>query len=270
MSKLIFAGFNRLFKNKLFWICSATMLAIGLALPFVTDKDTKLERIFFVFTIIVGIFSAVFTGLFIGTEYGDGTMKNKLIIGHSRVSIYLSNLFICAVAGIFMQICFTLAICAVGIPRLGMPELKFSVLFFQYFISILSTVAFAAIYTMFGMLISTRSIGVVISILLAIFLTFFAVYCNSSLHEPAYFDSYSYSDSSGNTIHESESPNPHYLSGTKREIYQFIYDFQPMGQSLQLTTLEMTNLNRLPLYSIAIILLTTGGGLIFFRKKDIK
>lgn len=270
MNKLIHAGFGRLFKNKLFWLCSAIMVIVGLMIPLMTDADMGLERIFFAFTIIVGIFSAVFTGLFLGTEYGEGTMRNKLVIGHSRTSIYLSNLFISAISGIFMQLCFTLAMCAVGIPRLGAPKMEISVFLYLYFISILSTVAFAAIYTMLGMLISTRSMGVVVAILLSILLLFLGAVTNSRLHEPEYFDSYVYSDSTGNTVQEDKELNPNYLSGTKREMWQLAYDFQPMGQSLQLATLEIINLNRLPLYSFAVILLTTGVGVISFRKKDIK
>ena len=41
---------------------------------------------------IIGLFMAMFTSLFIGTEYDYGTIRNKIIVGHSRTSIYFSNL----------------------------------------------------------------------------------------------------------------------------------------------------------------------------------
>ena len=53
------------------------------------------------------------------------------------------------------------------------------------------------------------------------------------------------------------------------QIVQFVYDFIPGGQVIQCMLLEATNLPLLPLYSFIIILLTTGIGLLCFKKKDL-
>lgn len=270
MNKLLHAGFTRLFKNRLFWLCCAVLLAYGGLLPLITDADMPLSKVFFGYPIVVGILLATLAGLFLGAEYGEGTIRNKLVVGHKRYAIYLSNLIICTVAGILMQLCFTLAMCAVGIPRLGLPELAPSTMLYLYLISVLCTVSFAAIYTMLGMLISRRSGGVVVSILLAVLLVVFGAVCNSRLQEPEYYDAYTYTDSTGNSIEEGKALNSNYLTGAKREVYQFIYDAQPMGHALQLTTLELTRPERLPLYSLLVIVLTTGVGIVVFSKKDIK
>ena len=77
----------------------------------------------------------------------------------------------------------------------------------------------------------------------------------------------------GEGIHDDvhqETENPKYSDGTKREIVQFFYDVNPGGQAIQCSTMQPVNLTRLPIYSLAIIVLTTGAGVWIFKKKDLK
>ena len=48
------------------------------------------------------------------------------------------------------------------------------------------------------------------------------------------------------------------------------YDVNPGGQAIQCSTMQPVNLTRLPIYSLAIIVLTTGAGVWIFKKKDLK
>ena len=56
---------------------------------------------------------------FIGTEYSDGTIRNKIVVGHSRSTIYLANLLTCCFAGLIMCLCFILPTLAIRIPLFG-------------------------------------------------------------------------------------------------------------------------------------------------------
>lgn len=67
-----------------------------------------------------------------------------------------------------------------------------------------------------------------------------------------------------------EIPNPKYLEDKERNIVQFFYDFVPGGQVVQCMSLEAINTVRLPIYSLIIIILTTGAGVVFCKKKDLK
>ncbi|MDE7242937.1 MAG: hypothetical protein K2O18_03025, partial [Oscillospiraceae bacterium] len=64
-------------------------------------------------------------------------------------------------------------------------------------------------------------------------------------------------------------PNPRYLQGKKREIYEFLVDFLPTGQATEYMVMTAKPL-LLSLYSAVIFLLSSAGGVAFFRKKDIK
>lgn len=64
--------------------------------------------------------------------------------------------------------------------------------------------------------------------------------------------------------------NPNYLTGTKRQVYEFLQDFTPGGQALQIASMDTDAPGRLAVYDAAILLLSTSCGIIFFRRKDLK
>ena len=64
-------------------------------------------------------------------------------------------------------------------------------------------------------------------------------------------------------------PNPSYISGVKRQIYQFILDFTPGGQSILISSRDVSNPLLLAGYSIIISVVTTAAGLIKFNKMNL-
>ena len=97
MSRLLSAGLIRLKKSKLFWLFCGLMFALGLFFPASLylqaqkyNLATTIDQTFFSHVMYMGVISAVFVSLFIGTEYSDGAIRNKLMIGHSRISIYFA------------------------------------------------------------------------------------------------------------------------------------------------------------------------------------
>lgn len=113
-----------------------------------------------------------------------------------------------------------------------------------------------------------RYIIAVACILFSFGLLFAGAMCNRMLDAPKTIPAYSIGENGENTAQEME--NPKYLDGTKREIVQFIYDVNPGGQAIQCSTMQVVNLTRLPIYSLVIVILTTGAGVWIFKKKDLK
>ena len=102
------------------------MFIVGLAFPLLRYKDMKqsgyinnLDNGFFARALFIGIILAVFCSLFIGTEHNDGTIRNKIIVGQKRETIYLSNMVTCSIIAITMCIVFFVPYLSVGIPLLG-------------------------------------------------------------------------------------------------------------------------------------------------------
>ena len=61
----------------------------------------------------------------------------------------------------------------------------------------------------------------------------------------------------------------HMPSESVRPLLEFLYDFLPVGQELQISGIFI-HLYRLPVYSVICIALTTICGMAVFTKKDLK
>ena len=114
MRNLLSANFLRLRKSGIFWFLLLVLFAFGLltTLQRVIDQmqwkwNTRfyLTVDLFVYALFLGFGMAAFIPLFFGAEYSDGAIRNKLIIGHSRLSVYLSHLITSvAVAALFLSL----------------------------------------------------------------------------------------------------------------------------------------------------------------------
>lgn len=274
MSKLLSAGFIRLRKDKIFWIALIFMFGAGVFFPVMRYIDMQksgyinnIDNGFFACALFIGVVMAVFCSLFIGTEYSDGTIRNKVVIGQKRTSIYLSNLIICALVRVVMCAAFFIAYLCIGIPLLGFFEMDIKqVLLFTLAVFVLA-IAFASIFTLISMLNHNKAITAVVCILLAFLLLFAGAQFNKMLNEPETNMGLMMTD---NGQEYQEIPNPNYLEGGERKVVQFLYDFVPGGQALQCVSLEANNITVLPAYSLIIIVLTTGFGVFFFKKKELK
>lgn len=96
MLKLLYSGFQRLFKNKLLLICSAVVFALSLfaggqivrsSQKIYVDAQYFMEDTLFVTLPYMAFYCATFVSLFLGIEYEQGTIRNKLLVGHTRATM---------------------------------------------------------------------------------------------------------------------------------------------------------------------------------------
>lgn len=275
MSKLFAAELSRMKKSRCFIYSMIFMLVLGIIMPLIQLNNMKqygtslmIENSFFAYTLFIGILLAVFSSFYIGTEFSDGTIRNKLIVGHNRTSIYLVNCLITMLAGCLMCLAYIITYTLLGIPLLGFFTVDLLILFLFILCSLFMSLAYSAIFTMIAMLVQNKSLTSVICILSAFVLLIGATYINSQLNQPKTFEAYSFNtgDSSSKTeIIE----NPRYLTGSKRAIYEFIYDFLPPCQAVQLSDMSAVHLWQMTLYSFIIIVIVTPLGICRLKKKDI-
>ena len=95
MIKLLKANFSRLKKELSLWIVAGVTLA--LTVPKIVDsykwlENVKLDDVLFEMVPLIGVLYAVFIALYIGKEYSDKAMRNKLIVGHKYLSCKFYNL----------------------------------------------------------------------------------------------------------------------------------------------------------------------------------
>lgn len=282
MSKLLSAGNIRLRKSKVFWLGLFFMFGLGVFMVITKYSDMIrynqnefLDDSLFVYVPIIGCCCAVFCSLFSGTEYSDGTIRNKLIIGHTRKNIYCSNLLISIGATILMAVAFVLSYCTLGAFLLKAPQMQIGAMIFYFIISLFTMVAFTSLFNMLSMLITKKSVSAVACLLIFIGLLIGVSYITARLSEPE-FTFPSIRTSSGSIVMYSRGdetemvPNPKYLKETARAIYQFFYDLTPFGQSLQFLLKDIVHPVQMIVYSLCITVVTSVGGILAFNKKDLK
>lgn len=286
MSKLLRSNFARLWKSRIFWL--GMLFSAGLSVFFILMRYIDIEQhqeiyanldesyknadnLIFMGGIIIIFAAAVFIGIFVGTEYSDGTLRNKLIIGHSRSSIYLSNLIVCTTAGIIMHLTYIITTILLGNLLLEDSTLTFKKILLLTLMGTAAMIAASSLLVMISMLIHSKSAGAV-AILIATMVMFFAsMTIFQRLSTPEYNDAYSYIDKdTGKPVVVEKEKNTNYLTGTKRKVYEFLNDFIPTSQFYKSALLDSSKLDITLIYDGIIILITTTAGIAVFRRKNLK
>lgn len=278
MNKLLSANFARLKQLKAFWISMAFMFGFGVVAVINQSRsdflyegtfDINLDSIFFSHLPLMALLLPVLCSLFLGTEYSDGTIRNKLIVGHSRMNIYLSNLITIVASACALFALFYVPVCTMGTLLLGWLTADTLAVFTLLGGSILVIIAISCICTMLSMTIQNKTVASIISIMAMLALQMLAVVVMAKLDEPEMYDLVTITDSMGNLASESV-PNPMFLTGIKRLVYEFIFDLLPTGQGLQYLEMITVRIWQKVFCSLMIIAATTGIGMTLFQRKDIK
>lgn len=282
MSRLLRANFTRLWKNRIFWCCIIVMAGLALFAIYASSSNKlfNIAQSYFSCNMLIIIVEAVFMGIFIGTEYSDGVIRNKFVVGHSRAGIYFSNFFTCLTAELILYFVWIAVIFLSGGYQLFKQETKHILMLL--FVSIAAAAAQAAIYLFIGMLIHKRAIGVVVMMVAALASIQIAEEIRNRLEEPKYYTGNFIQIDDDGAVQEAYSKgekNPRYLTGTKRKIYETAERVLPSCQLYLINNWQITvksekdpmeHAEFFPLYSICVLIAVSGGGIFLFSRKDLK
>lgn len=274
MINLLNAGVMRLKKDNIFKILLGLIILLALFMLSIQYKEAKqfgtiikIEQLFFYLATMVGVGISVLVSLFIGTDYSDGTIRNKVIAGKKRSKIYLSNFIIMVTTSLILYALFTLIIFSIGIPLFGNITMPLSA-FIERTTGIIGIIfTYNALFTFIAMIIQNKTTASVISILLAFALIFISLIIFNILASPPTIQT---ANIINGTTEFKEERNPKYPTETERKIYETIFDIIPSGQAFQITNEDEKNLKILPVYALITTTIFTGIGLIIFKKKDLK
>ena len=275
MSKLLRADFVRLFKSRIFWIGVLFMAGLAGFIVFTRWSDMQAvpdyycfaDDFFLIGSMYIGIVISVFMGIFVSTEYSSGTIRNKHVIGHSRMSMYLSNLIICSTASVIMNLAFIVVVMAgSALGIIGRFDISTDKIIFLILAETFSVISITSIVLVVYMLITGRIAGF-IAIIMCFAMIITAVAIENRLSAKEYIEPYTFTvTSEDGTEQEIEQP---LMKGTKKKVFQFFHDTLPVDQMMQMSNEKTCDTNFI-LSSIAVIVITTGAGIFIFRKKDLK
>ena len=274
MSKLLKAGFFRLKKDVIFWLF--IFMTIGLAVFNLfkwKSSNIMLDRVVYEFIMYIGLFIAIFISIFVGKEHSEGIIRNKIIVGHSRISIYLSNLILSIFTVLLCALIYVAITLLLG-SSFGLGNMKLSLL--EHIMRILNTVlviiVYCSIFNFIAMMCSEITISTIVNILT--FIIFFIIV--TSLEYTAFIDKYILETYYENGVEYiiSQELNPSYPGEEKVKQGKTILFFIPQGQANRIAnTIDERNtidenLYQLPIYSITLIIfINLSGGYLFSRKE---
>ena len=240
MNKLLSSGFSRLKRDKIFWVSIVALLLYSIVYMLngcrqalshdMAEFKYPLDAYYFHYGLSIGLFCSVFTSIFL-----------------------------------FMLLAWLIG-ALVGIPFLG-PWKMGPLLLLYLLISVLFLAAFSAIFTFIGMLTSYKTIAQVFSLLF-----FFALLMGGSM----LYEALQQPEMTSPIVMTTEGmqvadpvPNPSYVTGPLRSIYEFLVDLLPTGQGIQMFDLNIRHPLRMILSSLGITAGVSAIGICLFRRKNL-
>ena len=289
MNKLLSAEFVRLWKSFIFRLCVLFSLGLSIYAVLVHWWDYKknfewyaqfdpsyhnVDDLLFAGGAYLIFVLAIFVGFFVGTEYSDGTIRNKLMVGHTRVTIYLSKLIVCSTAAVILFSLNILCTLFLGSLLLGATTMRAATFLSFFFVYLFAALALTALLLLFSMLIQNKATGCVVSLLTILILLYCSLNVYSMLNAPEYYEGYTYTDEKTQEVITVErEKNTHYLTGIKRKMYQFLCDATPICQLYLIgyAGSELPDgLGLMPNYDALLIVLVTGIGIFIFTRRNLK
>jgi len=247
MYKLLSADLRRLWINKAFWITVILMACVECVFYLLLSGQGPIQMDFILFIPLqcIGILTSVFFSLFLGTEYSDGTIRNKLIVGHKRSCIYVASFITGIIAVTIIYLAGVLAGSILGILLYAPPNHSIGQITLAGVIGWLACVSYISIFNLVGMLSSSKARTSIICILTAFILMLAGLILYSLAGQDV-------------------------LTGSAKVICQFLYEFNPFGQTVQTMPIDIASPWKLAAYALFLSFALTVLGMNVFRKKDLK
>lgn len=288
MYKLLNASFYRLRKNKIF--LGLVILTIIIAVFMLISEylnNIKYSSVFGIssnttdillmkFINIIGFFIAIFTSLFVGAEYSDGTIRNKIVAGHSRKNIYLSNLIVSILVGIFLELIYLIIVSIVSIPIFGLVQMSFLQLAVILLDIIMIIIVYSSIFNFIALICSNITISTVTSLLLILIMFVTDMFLSPTANSTEYIQKNKVMDEQGNITYEIVK-NEDYPGKIIQTTCKTIINFNPVSQAIEISgnkinmnEEDFNNMKVYPLYSLGLIIIITAIGIYLFNIKELK
>lgn len=285
MRRLLKANVKRLFKTTWFWLCVAASAAwtlfaficecyntavlygdgfgTGAADSIVLDTLGELTFVM-----------AVFVCMFIGEEYSNKTIRNKIVVGHSKANVYLSNAITCILGALLMYLLHFAVFTFGGLVLLGPFQHPRETLI-CFLCGLVGVAAKVSIFVFIAMLISRKSVSVIVAILLTYFMMTFVLDLQYRLEQPVMYEETEYDWDTGEVIGTQIVDNPYYIKNDYiRAVCAFVVDCFPQGQDYTYSSSDYVglpeNIELFPVYSVVFFSVFTGSGILIFQRKNLK
>lgn len=277
MNRLLAVTGTRLSRDKVFYAGALITLAIALAIsitnaPTVFEwkqagEDCGLESFFFNFAPLLGLVFASFVSLFVGVEYSDGTLRNKLIAGHSRTSVFIS-LFTVSFGGCLLITAAWLIGSLPGFYWFHGFDFGWTTFGFYVLTLVATAMSFSAIFTTLAMLVPNKALSAVISLVLWFVMLFAGSIIVNRLQAPEMI--YDYVQQGDQWVQGNLIKNPDYLEKPLRTVFEVLSHTIPVCPAIKMSNGEVGKSLLDIAGSFGVTVVTLFAGCSVFRRKDLK
>lgn len=277
MTNLLKANFYKMKKNKFIWI--ASILSVIVAIYYIRDNYNvyhdflsyvDINSLMFNYLPVYIIVSSILISTLLGFDYSNGSIKNKIVVGHSRFKIYISNLISTYLIILPIYLIYVLIICLSGIFLFKNLTFNFEFLL-NIIILLLIILSYTSISVFITMTINNDIVSPVLNVLNSFILIIISFILLSVLSEPKYLhsDNGIYINDAGIEVIDTE--NPMYIKGSKRTIYEIIVNILPTGEAFQKSRNRDIDTNSYSIlcYSLCFIIITNTSGIFLFYNKEL-
>ena len=243
MNKLLRAGIRRYTHNIVFWL---TLVVTGV----IAVIGANTARAFYfndAYCMVVFFAFAVMISWMVGRENEEGIFRNKVVSGHTKGQIYISELILGIGACLIMF--FLFAGIFIALNSYVFTKVSFVVCVRIFFDALLVNVCFAVILVTLSCLISKRAIIAIVNIILVLAMIFATYAVERIVNQKEYYIEWEYeeqmvTDESGTYSYsapiegsEHEVKNPNYIDGPVRTVFETLYRIIPYGHMTEYISL---------------------------------
>ncbi len=248
MTKLLSADFFRMFRSRPFKVAVIIMLVLDIYdtidVVLSNDKDFTddllISMVFGLLIILPPILS-----LFLGNDYKNGTFRNKIICGHSKTAIYLSNLIVTSTTALMLWVGHIIIV-TIGVQFIGGYNNKIEDIVLLCVIATFAILTLIALFTFFSVLFDSKSDMVAGSIITPVAMFFFAIIVQVTLEQTDVTDFW-------------------------HKLFYFLDNALPLNQIMYVIFWDIENCQPIMIaYSAMLIFVLSALGIVIFRKKNLK
>ncbi|MDE5655064.1 MAG: ABC transporter permease [Clostridia bacterium] len=289
MIKLLRANMLRVVKSVTFWILLAlytlypiiiALLQIDSCIRISSDKMLSLNYGIEVVP-MQGLIIALLCSILFSVDFHNGTLRNKIVVGHSRTNIYLANLLTMMIISLAMSVIYIIILFALGMPILGKFTESASFIIWTIVDGSLMLMAYSSLMTLIAMTSKNSFVALIVSLLVLTAGALLAYYMDYLVSIPEVI-TVVYRDEFGEDLF-TEMVNEYAPSKAVKVFCRFITDLLPSGQSLQISGYDWNqgwifdmfirgkiHYWQMALYSLGFISVTSGAGILIFKKSNLK
>ena len=225
MLKLLRANFRLLLKSKMFYIALAANIVMSV---FAVLSSTDFSNnILVVFLVMMPTVCTAHTALFVGKEYSDGTLRSKLIYGHTRGKVYFSYLITCVAANLILIVPGMVIVVVSRLDFFTLFDTKALLLITSGYL--IANVVLCSLFVAVGFNFSSKAVSTVIAVLIVIVGYFSITFIAEGLSQPEV--RYTVIVGDDNEIKQKiPDLNPDYIGEPARTVLNLVYNFMPHGQ----------------------------------------